>query len=80
MKTISCKEAVQFIIKKEEGKISLLERISLWRHLAICSLCRIFSRQNAMINTTLKERKKKQYSLTPEEKDEIITNVLNNNK
>ena len=80
MKTISCKEAVQFIIKKEEGKISLLERISLWRHLAICSLCRIFSRQNAMINTTLKERKKKQYSLTPAEKDEIITNVLNNNK
>lgn len=80
MKTISCKEAVQFIIKKEEGKISLLERMSLWRHLAICSLCRIFSRQNDMINRTLKERKKKQYSLTSEEKDEIITNVLNNKK
>ncbi|HEY0653622.1 MAG TPA: hypothetical protein VGD65_10870 [Chryseosolibacter sp.] len=76
MKTISCKEAVHFILRQEEGKLSLLERISLWRHLAICSLCKIFSSQNKEINAALKIRKKKQYALTHEEKERIIQTIL----
>jgi hypothetical protein len=27
MKTISCKEAVEFILKKEEGKLSIIQRV-----------------------------------------------------
>jgi hypothetical protein len=80
MKTISCKEAVKSILKKEEGNLSLPERLSLWRHLAICSLCRIFSIQNKKINRGLTLRKKKQFSLTDEEKHSIINRVLDDKK
>lgn len=76
MKTISCKDAVHFILKKEEQKLSFVERISLWRHLAVCSLCRIFSKQNSIMNDAMKERKMKQASLTEEEKENIIRNIL----
>jgi predicted anti-sigma-YlaC factor YlaD len=76
MKTISCKEAVNYILKKEERKLSLLQRMSLWRHLAICSLCRIFSVQNAMLNEAMKQRAGKALTLTEDEKEQIIQNVL----
>lgn len=80
MKSISCKEAVDYIIKKEEGKLSLLQRISLWRHLAICSLCRIFSIQNDWINGGMKRQNNRHLTLTVDEKEKIIQNVLDDKK
>ena len=80
MKPISCKEAVEFILKKEEGKLSMMQRISLWRHLAICSLCRIFSAQNDIMNEAVKRRQNKRVTLSDEEKENIIRNVLDENK
>lgn len=80
MKSISCKEAVHFILKKEEGKLSLVERIRLWQHLAICSLCRVFSVQNKLINEMLHRQREKQHSLSAEEKEDIIRNVLDETK
>jgi hypothetical protein len=80
MKSISCKEAVNFILKKEEGKLSFGQQLSLWRHLAICSLCRIFSIQNQKINEALKERKEKRFKLTDEEKDHIIRHILDDKR
>jgi hypothetical protein len=76
MKSISCKEAVRFIIQHEERKLSLLQRVSLWRHLAVCSLCRIFADQNGAINHALKHRATRGFTLSAEEKEEIIRNVL----
>lgn len=47
MKTdITCKKAVDLISKKEEGRLSAWQRFQLWKHLAVCSLCRHFSKQN----------------------------------
>ncbi|MGC3947826.1 MAG: hypothetical protein QM762_25520 [Chryseolinea sp.] len=80
MKNISCKEAVELILKKEERKISLFQRISLWRHLAICSLCRIFSKQNNHINESMRKRQGNQVTLSEEDKNKIIRNVLDENK
>lgn len=80
MKSISCKEAVHYILKREERKLSLLERVRLWQHLAICSLCRIFFAQNKLINQTQQQRQEEQHSLSVEEKEEIIRNVLDQTK
>lgn len=76
MKTITCREAVDIILKKEEGKTSFLQRLALWRHLAICSLCKIFQKQNQLINEAFKEKHKKNFKLSNEEKENIIRNVL----
>lgn len=46
---ITCKQAVDYISKKEEGELSASQRLQLWRHLAYCSLCRTFSKQNALL-------------------------------
>lgn len=45
---ITCKKAVELISKKEEGKLSAWQRFQLWKHLAVCELCRRFLRQNKL--------------------------------
>lgn len=76
MKSISCKEAVDYILKKEEGKLSLLQKLSLWRHFAVCNLCRIFSRQNNLMNQAMRQRMGNVTPLSDEEKKKITQNVL----
>ncbi len=51
---ISCKEATEFILKKEEGKLSFRQRVQLWQHLGICGLCKLFAKQNKMITRAAK--------------------------
>lgn len=46
---ISCKEATYLISKKEEGKLTLAERLKLSVHLAICGICRAFEKQSEFI-------------------------------
>ncbi len=46
---ISCKKATYLISKKEQGKISLFDRLTLWLHLGICSLCKRFEKQTGFI-------------------------------
>jgi hypothetical protein len=77
MRSISCKEAVHFMLKKEEGKLSLWNQIKLWRHMMICTLCAIFYKQNKLINSTAKLSEDTQYQLTADDKETIIRNVLN---
>jgi len=69
---ISCKEAVDFISKKEEHKITLKQRYQLWRHLLICSLCRLFAKQNKTITTNAAALADTDATLSREEKDSII--------
>jgi len=46
---ITCKEATNFVSLKEEGKLSFKQRIQLWLHFGVCSLCKLFYRQNKII-------------------------------
>ena len=77
MKSISCKEAVEYILKHEEQKLSFLQRMELWRHLAMCSLCKIFAAQNSEINQVIKQRKSNTHGLSEQDKEKIIRSVLN---
>ncbi|GAC1398165.1 MAG: hypothetical protein NVSMB63_18410 [Sediminibacterium sp.] len=51
---ISCKKATYLISKKEEGKLSWLEKVRLRGHLTICSLCRLFERQTGFISRNVR--------------------------
>ena len=73
---ITCKQAVHYISKKEEGKLSAVQRFALWRHLAICSLCKIFSQQNKAIAQATKESDDSGAALRPEDKEEMMKNIL----
>lgn len=52
---ISCKKATQYILKREQGRLSIKKRLELWLHLGICSLCKLFFKQNAIINKSLQK-------------------------
>ena len=47
---LTCKQAVDHILKKEEIKLSGKQRVRLWRHLQDCELCRTFLWQNKLLN------------------------------
>ncbi len=53
---ISCKQVVDYISKKEEGKLSASQRFALWQHFAICRFCRAFNRQNKLLASIFKGR------------------------
>jgi predicted anti-sigma-YlaC factor YlaD len=71
---ITCKQAVDYISKKEEGKLSATQRFGLWRHLAICSLCRMFSAQNKIIARAMAAEPES--GLTAGEKEAMIKSIL----
>lgn len=73
---ITCKQATDYISRKEEGKLSLLQRFRLWRHLGMCSLCRLFSTQNQQITGLLKQEPQAHSDrLNEQEKQKIIQEV-----
>jgi hypothetical protein len=51
----NCKQATLLSIKKEEGKISIFERVKLFYHLLYCIYCRRFVKQSSIINHIGKE-------------------------
>ena len=53
--SITCKQAVDYISRKEEGKLSTAQRFALWQHLAICTFCRAFNRQNRLLRSVFKK-------------------------
>lgn len=69
---ITCKQAVDYISKREEGRLSSAQRFRLWQHLAICRFCRLFNRQNALLGSLLKRRPVGASSDEPLNKDAII--------
>lgn len=46
---ISCKEATYLTSKKEQGKISIVERMKLSFHAMMCKFCKMFAVQNDVI-------------------------------
>jgi hypothetical protein len=73
---ISCKQATDFISRKEEGKLSLRQRWQLWQHLAICSFCKLFYKQNRIVIHSA-HGLHSDASLSPEEKESLIKALEN---
>lgn len=74
---ITCKEAVDYINKQEEKKLSFLQRIKLWNHLFICVLCKRFAIQNKILTKlfrTANETTTLEFS--KEEKIKIIDTLI----
>lgn len=72
----NCKRATTLSLKKEEGKISLRERLELGYHLLYCVFCRRFIRQSRQINLLGKElhrhlEKDPPFTLSPLRKEQI---------
>lgn len=51
----SCYKATQLISLSQERPLVFTERSSLKLHLAMCSICRRFNKNNAMISKAMKE-------------------------
>lgn len=78
---ISCKQATEYIVKKEEGKITLWQRYQLWRHLAICNLCKFFGKQDHLISSSLKQSGKHNHdALNNSDKDDFIKAMMEGKK
>lgn len=46
---ITCKQATEFIVKRDEGKLSLKGRLQLWLHMGVCGFCKLFALQTKLI-------------------------------
>lgn len=67
---MNCKKATALSVKSAEEKLNRSDRFKLAFHLFICSYCRIFDKQNKLINAAL--RKRSDYNtLTAEEKESL---------
>lgn len=70
---ITCKKATEFIVKKEEKKITFFQTIQLWQHFLICSLCKRFYKQNDIISNALSAKETvEDKKLSNEDKMSII--------
>ena len=64
---ISCEEATAMVVKKHSEPFTFGDRLRLWMHLAICKLCALFAKQNAMIDEAAKHLDENALSRMPEQ-------------
>jgi hypothetical protein len=69
---ITCKEATMLSVQKVEVSLSFSDRFRLFVHLLICQYCRLFDKQNKMIDRLLSNWK------TDRKLSEIDKNQLQN--
>ncbi len=70
---LSCEKATFLMSKKEEGKLSVTERIQLKLHLGICDFCSRFQKQTAFISRHADHlHHHHPATLSPEKKEAII--------
>ncbi|MBK7229913.1 MAG: hypothetical protein IPH97_13835 [Ignavibacteriales bacterium] len=50
---ITCKEATMLSVQKAEITLSFSDRMRLFIHLLVCQYCRLFNKQNKMIDRLL---------------------------
>jgi hypothetical protein len=73
---ISCKQATELIIKKEQGKLMATQNLQLQPHLAICNMCRLFEEQSAFIDIAVNKNKIiQETTLTNSEKEALSDSV-----
>ena len=64
------------ISKKEEGALSLINRIKLYYHIAICSVCKLFAKHNEAIIKNIRGLEiHSSTSLSEIEKQQMIANL-----
>ncbi len=74
---VSCKKATFLLSKKEENKLSWLDRIRLKSHMLMCNICHRFEEQAGFI-ISQSRLENHQESLSPERK-ETMKKVLQDN-
>lgn len=50
---ITCKEATMLSVQKTEINISISDKMRLFIHLLVCQYCRLFNKQNKIIDKLL---------------------------
>jgi len=73
---ISCKKAGFLLSKKEENKLTWLEKIQLKGHITICSLCRRFEEQTGWIILNAKHAHTHSEAKLPAEVKTRLQNLL----
>ena len=76
---ISCKTAVDYISKKEEGKLNFIQKYHLFRHLAICYICKRFEKQNKLITSIFRSKPNSESAILKQSDKEEMINVLEEN-
>jgi hypothetical protein len=77
----NCKQATLLHIKKQEKKISPAERVKLFIHLLFCDPCRLFVKQAAIIDQSLRQLQSGQPAHTlPEASRKKIQQLLDQEK
>lgn len=69
---ITCKSATEYIVKKEEGKITIKQRVLLFIHLIECKLCKRFNIQNRLLNKVLVNKVEQNATLSSDQKEVIV--------
>ncbi len=61
---LSCKKASELIDKSDETKLSLMERLKLRFHVAMCDGCKSYQKQSSFITTVLNRNLKNKSETT----------------
>lgn len=61
----NCKQATLISLKKEEGKITISERLKLSIHLLFCDACKRFIKQSGLVNNAMQQLHQKLYQHPP---------------
>ncbi len=72
---INCKKATLYAAQKEEKKLSLWRQLQLWNHLAICSICKLFVKQTAVIEKAATHMEHHTALLTKDEQEKMIEKI-----
>jgi hypothetical protein len=73
---ISCKQATEYIVKREEGKLTLGKRMLLWLHFCICGFCKFFAKQTKLIGDNAQHLNDfEDESLSESDKEKMIASL-----
>lgn len=75
-----CEKATRLSVKKEEGKLSVTEKLQLFYHLLWCHVCRRFVKQIRRINSMGSNyhqaiQTNPPYTLPPESKEKMLQEI-----
>lgn len=68
---MTCKEASEASIRKTEGTISLKMRFDLAMHTFFCKYCKLFAKQQALLNQFFSYESHRMDELSPTEKSNM---------